>query len=273
MTEFAADLELIRSAAIDAGRLALAIRRSGLEAVAKMDGSPVSNGDLAVDGLLTGMLRAARPDYGWLSEETADNPDRLAATRVFIVDPIDGTTAYVGGQPWWAVSVAVVENGRAVAGVVHAPELDETFSAVAGGGATLNGDAITASPCNALEGCAMLADARLFEPRTGRPIWPKMVVTRRNAIAYRMALVGAGQFDAAVSFTPKSDWDLAAGTLIAEEAGARATDHFGQPLRFNSATAQNPGLVCAAPALHPLILALAAPIDAPSPPPQGSQRP
>jgi myo-inositol-1(or 4)-monophosphatase len=267
MTDRAADLELIGAAAAEAGRLALAIRKSGLEAASKRDGSPVSNGDLAVDELLTEMLRSARPDYGWLSEETADNPDRLAADRVFIVDPIDGTTAYVGGQPWWAVSVAVVERGRAVAGVVHAPELEETYAATVGGGATLNGAPIRASLREALAGAGMLADARLFKPQAGRPAWPEMAVARRNAIAYRMALVAAGQFDAAVSFTPKSDWDLAAGAVIAEEAGARVTDHLGQPLRFNSAPAQNAGLVCAAPALHPLILALAAPIEPLSPTP------
>ena len=257
----AADLELLKDAAAEAGRLALAIRKSGLEVAAKLGGSPVTNGDLAVDGLLTKSLRSARPDYGWLSEETADNPERLTARRVFIVDPIDGTTAYIGGKPWWAVALAVIENGRTVAGVVHAPELDETYAAALGGGATMNGEPIHASRCDAIEGCNMVADAKLFVPRAGRPLWPAMQVQQRNAIAYRMSLVAAGRFDATVSFTPKSDWDIAAGALIAEEAGARVTDHYGRRLRFNSASAQNPGLVCAAPALHPLILALAAPID------------
>jgi len=261
MTDAAADLDLLKAAAHEAGRLALATRTSGLEVAAKLGGSPVTNGDLAVDGLLTESLRAARPDYGWLSEETADNPDRLKAKRVFIVDPIDGTTAYISGRPWWAVSLAVVEDGRTIAGVVHAPELDETYAAAIGGGAWLNGASIAASGREELQGCGMLADARLFVPQDGRPAWPPMQVERRNAIAYRMSLVGSGAFDATVSFTPKSDWDIAAGALIAEEAGASVTDHFGQRLRFNSASAQNPGLVCAAPALHPLILALATPID------------
>jgi myo-inositol-1(or 4)-monophosphatase len=273
MTDLAADLVLIEAAAAEAGRLALAIRKSGLEAAAKRDGSPVSNGDLAVDELLADMLRTARPDYGWLSEETADNPDRLAAERVFIVDPIDGTTAYIGGQPWWTVSVAVVERGRAIAGVVLAPELEETFAATVGGGATLNRTPIRASGREHLAGCEMLADARLFKPQRDRPVWPEMMVSRRNAISYRMALVAAGKFDAAVSFTPKSDWDLAAGAVIATEAGAWVSDHHGQPLRFNSAPAQNPGLVCAAPALQPLILALAAPIDGPSSIAQGPATP
>ncbi|MEO6339976.1 MAG: 3'(2'),5'-bisphosphate nucleotidase CysQ [Caulobacteraceae bacterium] len=258
------DLDLLRGAAVEAGRLALSIRKSGLEVAAKLGGSPVTNGDLAVDEWLTQTLRGARPDYGWLSEETADNPQRLQARRVFIVDPIDGTTAYVGGRPWWAVSVAVVEDGRTIAGVVHAPELDETYEAAIGGGACLNGEPINASARAVLADCNMVADPQVFAPRQGWPAWPPMIVTRRNAIAYRMSLVAGGGFDATVSFTPKSDWDLAAAALIAEEAGARVTDHHGQPLRFNSAAAQNPGLVCAAPALHPLILALAAPIDAQS---------
>ena len=261
MSAGAADLDLLRSAALEAGRLALSIRKSGLEVAAKLGGSPVTNGDLAVDEWLTQTLRGARPDYGWLSEETADNPQRLKAKRVFIVDPIDGTTAYVGGRPWWAVSVAVVEDGRTIAGVVHAPELDETYEAAVGGGARLNGEPIHASSREALADCNMVADPQIFAPREGWPVWPSMIVTRRNAIAYRMSLVAGGAFDATVSFTPKSDWDLAAAALIAEEAGAIVTDHHGRPLRFNSAAAQNPGLICAAPALHPLILALAAPID------------
>ena len=232
--------------------------------LSKSDGSPVSDGDLAVDAFLKAELLAARPDYGWLSEETPDTPDRLAARRVFIVDPIDGTTAYIGDAPWFAVVVAVVQDGRPIAGVVHAPALDEHYTAALGGGARCNGVSIRASGACALEDAAMVGDPGLFRSRRWPQPWPAMRVAQRNALAYRMAVVASGAFDGAVSMGWKNDWDVAAGDLIAREAGALSTDPRGRPLRFNSPRARNPGLVCAAPGLHPLILARTAPIDLPA---------
>jgi myo-inositol-1(or 4)-monophosphatase len=123
------DLDLILDAAREAGELALKARAGGLKVWSKDGGSPVTDADLAVDALLKERLRAARPDYGWLSEETVDDPARLTTTRQFVVDPIDGTVAFMKNKPWFAVSVAVVEDGRPIAGVVHAPALSETYAA------------------------------------------------------------------------------------------------------------------------------------------------
>jgi len=126
MTETAAnDLDLLIDAAREAGAIAMMRRTPGLEIVKKPDGSPVTSADLEVDAFLTEKLRGARPDYGWLSEETADNAARLAAERVFVVDPIDGTRAYIRGKPWFVVSLAVVEAGRPVTAAIYAPALDE----------------------------------------------------------------------------------------------------------------------------------------------------
>lgn len=255
------DVELICDAALEAGRLALALRDRGLVISYKADGSPVTNGDLAVDDLLKRKLGAARPDYGWMSEESADNAERLRRRRVFIVDPVDGTSAYLGGKPWFVVCIAVVEAGRPVAAAIYAPATKELYQAVEGGGALCNGQPMSASAATTLNACHMLGDASWFKrPCSGRT-WPQMQVERRNAIAYRMALVGAGGFDAAVSPGWKHDWDLAAGDLIAREAGARVTDTQGRKLVFNTAQARNLGMICAAPALHPLILQRTAPID------------
>ena len=263
MTGAAADLDLISAAALEAGRIALDYRARGLDVRSKPGGSPVTDGDLAVDAFLMGALMAARPDYGWLSEETPDTPDRLGHKRVFIVDPIDGTSAYMGDKPWFAIAIAVVEDGRPLAGVVHAPALDEHYTAAVGGGARRNGELIHASATRVLEDATMAGDAKLFaSPRWGEP-WPAMRIAQRNALAYRMAVVAAGEFDAAVSMGWKNDWDVAAGDLIAREAGALCTDPQGHRLVFNSPRARNPGLVCAAAALHPLILARTAPIDLP----------
>jgi myo-inositol-1(or 4)-monophosphatase len=254
-----ADMELLRRAAEEAGRLSLEQRRKGLKIWSKKGGSPVTDADLAVNVLLSNLLRGARPDYGWLSEETRDDPDRLQRRRVFVVDPIDGTAAYMKGRPWFTVALALIEDGEVVAGVVHAPELGDTYEACLGGGARCNGLPIQASRADRLEGASMLGDPAAFKP----PVWPALRFERRNSIALRMALVGAGAFDAAVALSPKHDWDVAAGAVIAAEAGARVTDHLGRPYRFNQPDPRQPALVCAAPGLHPLILARSAPIEAP----------
>ncbi len=257
----AEDLALVIEVVRAAGRLALDRRAQGLRIERKPDGSPVTDGDLAVDALLRRELLKARPSYGWLSEETPDGPARLAAERLFIVDPIDGTTAYVRGKLWFAVSVAVVEAGRPTVGVVFAPALDEMYAAALGGGVSCNGEAIRASAAAQLEDCAMLAPANAFDdPRWPDP-WPPMRIGQRSALAYRMALVAGGRFDAAVSLGWKNDWDIAAGDLIAREAGAASTDQNGRALVFNTPRARNAGLVCAAPQLAPLILEKTAPIE------------
>ncbi len=248
------DLALIEEAAREVGIVARRLKAEGLKVWSKDGGSPVTNADIAVDNLLRERLGAARPDYGWLSEETADDPARLAASRLFVVDPIDGTVAFMKEKPFWAVSIAVVEDGRPVAGVVHAPELDETFVALASGGAFLNGAPITASAIDAVEGCAMLGDKPMFGHPAWPTPWPEMRIETRNSIAYRMCLVAEGRFDAAIALTSKSEWDLAAADLICREAGAVVTDHKGQGYRYNQPDPRAPSLVCAAPALHPLIL-------------------
>ncbi|MBI1198246.1 MAG: 3'(2'),5'-bisphosphate nucleotidase CysQ [Phenylobacterium sp.] len=249
------DLALILDAAREAGELARDIRRRGLEVEYKPDdGSPVTNADLAADALLAGRLRAARPDYGWLSEETADDPDRLARRRLFVVDPIDGTRAFLKGRPWWSVAIAVVEDGRPTAGVVFAPELDEAYAAVAGGGATRNGQPIRTGAAGVLEDCRMVGDPVVFGHWSWPTPWPAMRIEQRSSTAYRMCAVAAGDFDAAVAPVRKADWDVAAGDLIAREAGCFVGDHTGEAFVYNRARASQASLICTTPALAPLIL-------------------
>lgn len=260
MTPFSDDLDLIREAALAAGVLAMQERDLGLRISHKDGGSPVTNADVAVDDMLKSRLLTARPDYGWLSEETPDGPERLSRRRIFVVDPIDGTVAFLKSRPWWCVPIAVVEDGRPVAAVIHVPATGETYDATEGGGARLNGRPISASDVTTLDDAAVLADARLMEgPHWPEP-WPPMRYEKRNALAYRMALVASGAFDAAIALTPKWDWDVCAGALIATEAGARVSDHHGHPWQFNRADPRQASLVCAAPAIQPLILRRTAPI-------------
>ncbi len=260
MTDLDADLTLIREAALAGGALAEAERERGLKITSKPGGSPVTSADLAVDIMLKDRLLSARPDYGWLSEETADSSERLSRPRIFVVDPIDGTVAFMKRRPWWCVPIAVVEEGRPVAAVIHVPSTGETYEATVGSGARLNGRPITASDETTLDDAAVLADARLMEgPHWPEP-WPSMRYEKRNALAYRMALVASGAFDAAIALTPKWDWDVCAGALIAAEAGAVVSDHHGRPWRFNQPDPRQASLVCSAPALHPLIIRRTAPI-------------
>jgi myo-inositol-1(or 4)-monophosphatase len=259
-----ADLDLLRETAHEAGRLALSLQEAGLVIEWKANGTPVTSADLALDALIKARLTAARPDLAWLSEETVDDPARLDARRLFVVDPIDGTAAFMKGRPWWSVSLAIVQDGRPVAGVVYAPGLEETYEADLAGGARLNGAAIQASRCESLESCAMLSPAGAFTSWEFAEPWPDMRVENRNSVALRLALVAAGAFDAAVALSPKQDWDIAAGMLIAEEAGAIVTDHAGGELILNRPSTRHPSLVAAAPALHPLILRRTAPIDLPT---------
>ena len=250
------DLRLLVEAAHEAGELASRLRREGLQVSYKDgDNTPLTNADEAVDALVKARLRSARPDYGWLSEETADDPGRLGKRRIFVVDPIDGTRAYLNDKPWWSVALAVVEDDRPIAGVVFAPELEETYAAEVGQGATLNDQPIRMSGVARLEDCRMAGDPRVFaHPRWPEP-WPEMRVSQRNSTAYRMCLVASGDFDAAVAPVRKSDWDVAAGDLIASEAGCFVGDHHGQTFRYNRERPSQASLVCTTPALAPLILA------------------
>ena len=258
-----ADLDLIVKAAHHAGEMAVTMRAAGLSTTYKADKSPVTDADLAVDAWLREQLTQARPDYGWLSEETADDPARLDRHRVFVVDPIDGTRAYVKDRPWWGVSIAVVEAGRPVVGVVRAPDRGETFEAVANSGARRNGAPIHASAAAVIEDCRMLGDVALFAHPAWPEPWPAMRVESRNAIAYRLCSVACGEMDAMLALSPKSEWDMAAGDLIAAEAGCVVTDHKGRPLAYNRVKPRAPSLVCAGPALHQLILERVEPIDLP----------
>lgn len=193
----------------------------------KVPGSPVCEVDLAVDTMLRERLSALLPDAGWLSEETADNPDRLACNRIWVVDPIDGTRDYIRGRAGWAVSVALVEAGRPIIGVLDAPARDEVWQASAGGGAMLNGRPLSASRRDAFAGARVPTDAL---PKADRDL---TMVEKPNSIALRMAMVADDRADLVATLRWGNEWDIAAAALIATEAGGAVTDALGVHLSFN----------------------------------------
>lgn len=248
------DLALLEESVREAGTIARSFFGGSFKRWDKGRGNPVTEADLAVDRFLAEHLRAARPEYGWLSEETEDDTSRLTARAVFVVDPIDGTVAFMKGRPHFAVCAGIVCEGRPVAGVVYNPITDECFTARVGHGALLNGNPIAVSSQERLEGCRMLGDKPMFEHAAWRTSpnvpWPPMHIETRNSIAYRMALVAAGSFDAMMALSAKHDWDLAAADIIVREAGGMVTSHTGARFSYNGATTLQPSVVAAGPALH-----------------------
>ena len=247
------DLELVTDAAREAGKIALRFFSGDYRRWNKPGGSPVTEADLAIDAFLKESLCRARPDYGWLSEESLDDPARLNARRIFMVDPIDGTVAFMKGKPHFTICAAVIEDGRPFCGVVFNPARDECFTAQAGQGARLNGSAIHASGRTEIEGCRLLGNRQVFAG------WPPMQIENFSSIAYRVALVAEGRFDAMISLTSKRDWDLAAADIILNEAGGQLVGADGKLLTYNlSAAAQNATIAAGRGLIEPLLAELRA---------------
>jgi myo-inositol-1(or 4)-monophosphatase len=257
----ASDLPLLIEAARAAGRIATSFTGLLARRWDKPDGGgPVTEADMAVNAMLEQRLRSARPGYGWLSEETEDDPDRLSRDRVFIVDPIDGTRSFAEGSKTWAHALAVVENGIVTDAVIYLPLRDMLFSASAGQGAFLNGAPIVASQTQALATAEILA----ARPNLASLHWqggqaPQFSRAYRPSLAYRMALVAQGRFDGMLTLRPSWEWDIAPGDLILREAGGICTDRAGLRLRFNNPVPKLDGVVAAGAMIHAQIRAALAP--------------
>jgi myo-inositol-1(or 4)-monophosphatase len=224
--------------------MALARQQEEFARWEKVPGHPVCQIDIDADTLLRERLSALDPEAGWLSEETVDSAERLLGPRVWVVDPIDGTRDYLRGRSGWAISIALVEGGQPVIGVLDAPGRGERWRAEAGKGATLNGQPIHVTARDTLAGSRVPADAL---PKVDADL---VAVDRPNSIALRIALVAAGRADLVAALRWGHEWDIAAAVLIAREAGAVATDAIGQPLRFNSTSAEAFGVLVTAPGIH-----------------------
>lgn len=237
------DLDLLVEAAVAAGREALRFFRNEVEIWWKNGGtSPVTAADHAANDILLERLRGARPGYGWLSEESEDDADRLDRNRVFIVDPIDGTRAFMEGRDTWVVSAAVTEQGRPIAGVLYAPSLDELYVADAAGRVEKNGVPLAIRPHDGPVRVSAVDDLmKRFAPSLGLT----ERVARIPSLAYRLAMIADGRLDATFVKPSAHDWDLAAADLILTNAGGGVRDVEGRVPGYNQPTPRHDMLIAA----------------------------
>jgi len=249
------DLALLTAAARAAGRIALRFWRQSPKTWEKGDQGPVTEADLAVNDMLKATLLAARPDYGWLSEETPDDAARLGREQVFIIDPIDGTRAFIAGEEGFSHSLAVAHRGLVTAAVVYLPALDRIYTASQASAALRDGTPIAASTRERLEGAAILTTKAGLDPSHWPGGVPDVARSFRTSLAYRLCLVAEGRHDGMLTLRDTWEWDIAAGSLIAARAGVAVTDRNGAAIGFNQPSAQAHGVLALAPKLHPQVLA------------------
>lgn len=248
----------LADAVSEAGEIALRMFRDGCKSWLKNGHSPVTEADIAVDQLLRNRLRALWPDAGWLSEETADAPERLMLDTLFVVDPIDGTRAFVDRLPDWTISAALVARHRPVVAALLAPVTGELYLAVSGQGASRNGTRIAANLRSDLTG-ARIGSPKIRSRYLDRKGVNLDTVPKIHSLALRFARVASGELDAALASANSHDWDLAAADLIVHEAQGMLTSIYGDQPSYNRAGASHPELAAAGIALHPALLRALAP--------------
>ena len=222
----------------------------------KGESGPVTEADLAANACIQHLLTTAFPDDGWLSEETADGADRLAKSRVWIIDPLDGTWEFTTGVPEFVVSIGLAVDGTATLGVLYNPITEETFSGIRGEGAWLNQVPIHTSSQ------AGLASSTFCVSRTeaGKGLLQRfdgvLQLQPMGSVAYKCGLVAAGRYEGLFTHNPRNEWDICAGVALIESAGGRVTDRQGRPYRFNQADPLKQPLVATNAHVHALLLAI-----------------
>lgn len=251
-------------AALDAASQALRQFTAGSVEVQYKSGSdPVTAADHAVNDAIRSLL--VRDDEGWFSEETFDDLKRLDIARLWVVDPVDGTREFVQGIPEWCVSIALIENGRAIAGGIRNPATNETFLGSASTGVTYNGQPCRATRRSDLAGAEVLAS----RSEVNRGEWERFrqsdfEVRPMGSVAYKMARVAAGLADATWTLVNKNEWDVAAGTALVEAAGGIVRTLEDTPISFNTRSPLLSGLVASGAQLYHPIKSLLGLVAAPA---------
>ena len=236
------ELSTIQSAVREVGNRVLQLAKDGFETFYKADHSPVTTADLEVDQRLKEILLNSFPEDGWMSEETPDDEKRLTHTRVWVLDPIDGTTNFSKGIPEYAISLALVEKDKPTIAIIFNPATDEFFLAVRGQGATLNNDPIQVRsiPYDKLN---IFVNPNSLNRKSFRRLGEEATLQPMGSIAYTLALVAAGRADATLQLVTQNEWDVAAGVLLVQEAGGSAIDKNGDAIRFNKPIPSVSGLI------------------------------
>jgi len=245
---------LVKESILEAGKLALKWFKKDPEQWKKDDGSLVSKADIEINDLLNKLLKNKNPEFGWLSEENEDDRSRLNKKITFVVDPLDGTKAFLEGKKEFSISVAIVKNGLPISGIVFSPSTGEMFEAEKNKGSWKNNKKVIISKYNRLEKCKMIAFKPMFSHPAWKEPWPKMDVENRNSIAYRMALVASGQYDAMMALNSKNDWDIAAGDLLISESGGIVTLHTNKKIIYNTENTKKPSVIGTNKAIHEKII-------------------
>jgi len=250
------EIAVVQAAVHEAGQQVLQLAAHGFETHIKHDRSPVTTADLAVNRILQQTLLHAFPGDGWLSEETPDDPARLKKSRVWVIDPIDGTKYFMTGVPQYAISVALVEEQRPTCAVIYNPATNELFTAIKGRGAWLNQNRlrvradVPAQP-------AILVNPSGHRRDAFRVIDDAVECRPMGSIAYTLALVAAGRSDGTINVDRLNEWDIAAGVLLIEEAGGCWSDMTGSPVPFNQLKTAIRGVLASNASLHPSLVDLA----------------
>lgn len=239
------ELEVLIHAIRVAGKEAVRLAEAGFETTQKADRSPVTSADLAVNQILHSYLHSAFPADGWLSEESPDGPDRLQKARVWVVDPIDGTKAFINREPEFCISVALIEGDRPIVAAVFNPSVDALYTATRGGGLYLNAKPIT--PPALQDKRPPIVAMSPWERDNGRfPCLDGMVTSRpMRSIAWGLALTASGHIQGLVTLEPENEWDVAAGALLIEESEGQIYDGGGRPLAFNQTAPRYQGMIAA----------------------------
>lgn len=261
MIDTAAIIDLARQA----GAMAVKARQGKLVSWDKGKNDPVSEADLAIDKFLQEQLMALTPDFGWLSEETKDNHARLSKAHVWVVDPIDGTRAYIQGKDDYCISIGLLHQNAPMLGILYVPDHDDLYLAERGKGAFKNDTRLSIPAQDSLTDLTMVGDDQYFGSyRTWPEPWPEsMAYIKANSLALRHAWLAEGKGDLVVTANPKCDWDLAAATLLVTEAGGHCGDHHGEPYQFNRENVRHyPVVACHKNLLPPIAKRLDAALSA-----------
>jgi len=239
------DLKIAKEAAIEAGKVILQYYKADYEIKEKSYHNPVTTADNAADDKIKNILTINRPQYGWLSEETLDSPERLSKKKVWVVDPLDGTKEFIEGVPNFVVSIGLVRDGKPILGVLYNPVTLELFTASEGEGAYLNNKRIHCTKKYNLHEMVMLNS----RSETRKKLWEPFKNTFSElkpigSVAYKLGLTAAGKSDIFASLRPKNEWDICAGNCIINEAGGKLIDLNGEERKYNQLdTLITPGLI------------------------------